>query len=684
MKSILTTLCLLLVMATGAFAQPQFIQNNPNFPNINLSVLASAYIQTRNTVVIGGSFTQVGDSSRLRLAEVNVTTGEVTSLNIPVNGLIRCMTQPVAGDENIIIGGSFTQVGGETHVGLARINLTTGTVDPNFNFNIDSTVFDFQVKSLVAAGVLYIGGQFTTLNGLPRQNLAAINVSANEVFPFWTPSANNMVKAMARDDNNNIYIGGMFTEVNGEPQKGFAALNGVSGALIPNSNVLENSAGNLVMVESIVITPTGPILGGSFETVRDSVRRNLVKLNASDLSVSAWNPGLVGNNPINTFSQRITSMAINNNSFPYFSPALYIAGFFTDVNGITRNGIAEIDLTEGKLTDLNINNLIFTSSKQYVNIINSKLLVDNRLIESINVLEVSGCNEYESPTGSGNIYTQSGTYQENDALRLLIGGQQFLLSVTIDNLSDNGVTQVNNTLVVNEADADLYYWFYDCSFIPTCNPCIEIPHNNNSRGGSPNFIDVFSNNEFMPDSTGEYYVLIQKGACEVFSPCVNFQLCDIDASVSTGADTTLSVVESTTATYRWLNCADDSPVVGADSASFKPTVTGDYKVEITDGPCVAVSACVNVVIEEDITVGIKATNFNQIKVYPNPAQNNLTIENITGATQLSITGVEGKVFIQQNISNTKTVVDITNLASGIYFAELKAKDSLKKVKLVKE
>lgn len=684
MKRIETTLLLLFIMATSAFAQQQFIQNNPNFPNINLSVRASAFIQTRNTIVVGGNFTQVGDSARTRLAEINITTGEVTPLNISINGAVLCMNQPTPGDETIIIGGSFTQVGGETHVGLARINLTTGTVDPNFNFNIDSTIFDFQVNSLVTAGVLYIGGQFSTLNGLPRQNLAAINVSANEVFPFWTPSANNMVKAMARDDNNYIYIGGMFTEVNGEPQKGFAALSGVSGDVIPNSNVLQNSAGNLVMVESIVITPTGPILGGSFETVRDSVRRNLVKLNASDLSVSAWNPGLVGNSPTNTFSQRILSMSINNNSFPYFSPALYIAGFFTDVNGINRNGIAEIDLTDGTLTNLNINNLMFTSSKQYVNIINGKLLVDNRLIESIAFFEASGCNEYESPTGSGNIYTQSGTYQENDALRLLVGGTQFLLGVTIDNVSDNGVTQVNNTLIVNEADADEYYWFYDCSFIPTCNPCTEIPHNNNSRGGSPNFIDVFTNNEFMPDSIGEYYVIISKGACQVTSPCVNFQLCDIDASVSTSADTTLSAVESSTATYRWLNCGDDSPIAGAESASFKPVVTGDYKVEITDGQCVAVSACVSVIIDNDIPVGINTLNRNNFNVYPNPVNNILTIENNMGATQLSISGIDGKVLIQQKISSKKIGVDVATFANGIYIVELKAKDSVSRMKVVKE
>jgi hypothetical protein len=34
----------------------------------------------------------------------------------------------------------------------------------------------------------------------------------------------------------------------------------------------------------------------------------------------------------------------------------------------------------------------------------------------------------------------------------------------------------------------------------------------------------------MPDSSGEYYVAISKGECFVVSPCVNFQLCEIDAT----------------------------------------------------------------------------------------------------------------------------------------------------------
>ena len=55
-------------------------------------------------------------------------------------------------------------------------------------------------------------------------------------------------------------------------------------------------------------------------------------------------------------------------------------------------------------------------------------------------------------------------------------------------------------------------------------------------------------------------------------------------------DQTITIVGSTLtanqsgASYQWYNCADNSPV-GSNSSTFTPTVSGDYKVEITIGDC---------------------------------------------------------------------------------------------------
>lgn len=55
----------------------------------------------------------------------------------------------------------------------------------------------------------------------------------------------------------------------------------------------------------------------------------------------------------------------------------------------------------------------------------------------------------------------------------------------------------------------------------------------------------------------------------------------------------------------------------------------------------------------------------QVKVYPNPASDNIFVENLEGGS-LSILNVNGTVMLQNNINNNKTAIDISNLPNGVY------------------
>jgi len=57
---------------------------------------------------------------------------------------------------------------------------------------------------------------------------------------------------------------------------------------------------------------------------------------------------------------------------------------------------------------------------------------------------------------------------------------------------------------------------------------------------------------------------------------------------------------------------------------------------------------------------------NYLKIYPNPAQNNFTVEVSTNEKQiLNIVDVTGKLVLQQTI-NSKTTIDVSNLNAGVY------------------
>lgn len=66
-----------------------------------------------------------------------------------------------------------------------------------------------------------------------------------------------------------------------------------------------------------------------------------------------------------------------------------------------------------------------------------------------------------------------------------------------------------------------------------------------------------------------------------------------DLNVNVFVDDSLSTLTSGASgvSYQWLNCVNDSIVLGATSQSFIPITPGEYAVEITNGNCVDTSAC---------------------------------------------------------------------------------------------
>lgn len=72
-----------------------------------------------------------------------------------------------------------------------------------------------------------------------------------------------------------------------------------------------------------------------------------------------------------------------------------------------------------------------------------------------------------------------------------------------------------------------------------------------------------------------------------------------------------------------------------------------------------------------LSIPEKSTKETTFKIYPNPTQSGSTIqiENNVGATQFSISNIEGKLIVNGNLSN-KNEIQIPPIASGIYIVEI--------------
>ncbi|MDP3642188.1 MAG: glycoside hydrolase [Bacteroidota bacterium] len=73
-----------------------------------------------------------------------------------------------------------------------------------------------------------------------------------------------------------------------------------------------------------------------------------------------------------------------------------------------------------------------------------------------------------------------------------------------------------------------------------------------------------------------------------------------------------------------------------------------------------------------------------LKVFPNPAQNQLTMEQSAGNGYVSVYNLRGEEIIKQAVSESKTQLDIGPLASGMYFLNLVQDGSFNVRKFVKE
>jgi hypothetical protein len=107
----------------------------------------------------------------------------------------------------------------------------------------------------------------------------------------------------------------------------------------------------------------------------------------------------------------------------------------------------------------------------------------------------------------------------------------------------------------------------------------------------------------------------------------------------------------------------------------------------------SLNGCVGPAISFDITVcypnGIENDNLSShINIYPNPANDNITIEkttfnNIKDAI-ISIYNIQGQLLIQQPLRQTKTEINILKLAKGLYILKIGSQEGIKVKRFIKE
>ncbi len=274
----------------------------PPAPNGLIRGLARA----SGRVYLTGTFTALGASSRLYVAAVDETTGALATLpsSLPTPGFALAAT-----DAAVFAGRTSA---------LDVIDAATGAL-------IRTLPASGTIRALARSGTtIYLGGDISSIDGVPRGSAAALDASTLAVLPF-DPQTIAQIHAIAVADDE-VYLGGQL----GNPPAVVYAVDPVRGVLSPRT--LPVTGG---MVYALAVDGDALVVGGDFTTPGG---KNLVTVERSTFAVRAAN-------------RRVSDVV---RSLLASGGRVAVGGDFAAVHVYPRGGVVEIDLATRTATAFDV------------------------------------------------------------------------------------------------------------------------------------------------------------------------------------------------------------------------------------------------------------------------------------------------------------------------------------------
>jgi|GEM_PF-2541774 hypothetical protein len=376
----------------GAYVYPDFIKVNPSTgavnpafkPQLGVSYFDTVLLSGGNLYVAGGLPGAAGNSRAV--VKMDTTTGAiVTVFNVMADNDITALAADGTGT-NVFVGGYFITLACQYRKGLAKINLSTGALDPVFKPEVDGG----NVQSISYDPTsLYFGGSFTSVSTTPRSGLAKVNLATGALDTTFVPPANyGGVNKIAYDPSTgSLFSAGYFTPTPAPAAGNYInKFNAATGAL--DTTFSANSNGGV----GLLLTSPGSIyVGGTFSSMGGKQRSGMAKLDPVSGAVDLnFDPDL------GTYYHDPSSMCFDGNG------NIFLSGEFSMVYDIYRSYMAKINHISGAPDmsfnpngqDNNSSNVIFDGVNMYYS--------DNTAIKRINGTTGAADSTFnESVTGGG-------------------------------------------------------------------------------------------------------------------------------------------------------------------------------------------------------------------------------------------------------------------------------------------
>ena len=317
-------------------------------PNASGMVRAIA-LQPDGKILVGGSFTQIGGAARSRIARLNANGTLDPGFDPGANGVISGFA--VQPDGKIVVVGYFTTLGGggtgtTTRNYIGRLN-ADGSLDSGFNPGANANTLTVALES---DGQILVGGYFTALGGggtgtTTRNRIGRLN-SGGSLDTGFNPGANNSVWSIAVQEDGQILVVGLFTKLGG----GTGTINrNFIGRLTATGSVDAFNPGANNALQAFALQADGKIVvGGSFSGLGGgsgtTVRNRIGRLNSDGSVDTTFNPGANGT---------VEGLAIQQDG------KIVVCGYFTTLGGggtgtLARNYIGRLSTATGAIEDLQV------------------------------------------------------------------------------------------------------------------------------------------------------------------------------------------------------------------------------------------------------------------------------------------------------------------------------------------
>ncbi|KQS68791.1 PKD domain-containing protein [Modestobacter sp. Leaf380] len=220
---------------------------------------------------------------------------------------------------------------------------TTVAADALPTVQVDGVVW----SQVVVGDTVYVAGRFANArpagaaagtNLTPRANLLAYDIRTGALLPGWAPALNAQALVVtASPDGSRVYVGGDFTTVDGETRRRVAALDPVTGALVPGFAPAVTAS-----VRALVATADTVYVGGDFNAVGSASRLRLAAFSAAG-ALLPWAPATGPGR--NRDGSTATSAAVS--SLVLTGDQVVVGGRFGSINGTATSGVGAVDAVTG-------------------------------------------------------------------------------------------------------------------------------------------------------------------------------------------------------------------------------------------------------------------------------------------------------------------------------------------------